>query len=53
MPYFKNAPFRDYGSGYCCECKSGYYGNGKDCLKSGKSQPYMYYFVANPFGYVE
>uniref|UniRef100_A0A1I7XL50 Nidogen G2 beta-barrel domain-containing protein n=1 Tax=Heterorhabditis bacteriophora TaxID=37862 RepID=A0A1I7XL50_HETBA len=30
--------FRDYSPGYCCVCKSGYYGNGKECLKKGDPQ---------------
>ncbi len=32
---------RDYAAGYCCHCKPGYYGNGKDCVAEGEftSQP--------------
>ncbi|KAL7854484.1 hypothetical protein SRHO_G00166740 [Serrasalmus rhombeus] len=32
------AECRDYTSGYCCHCKPGYYGNGKDCVAEGKPQ---------------
>ncbi|XP_072516823.1 nidogen-1 [Salminus brasiliensis] len=32
------ADCRDYASGYCCHCKPGYYGNGKDCVADGKPQ---------------
>uniref|UniRef100_A0A8B9L2A0 Nidogen 1 n=1 Tax=Astyanax mexicanus TaxID=7994 RepID=A0A8B9L2A0_ASTMX len=28
----------DYATGYCCQCKPGYYGNGKDCVAEGKPQ---------------
>ncbi|VDL84212.1 unnamed protein product [Nippostrongylus brasiliensis] len=28
----------DYGSGFCCDCQPEYYGNGKECLKSGEPQ---------------
>jgi hypothetical protein len=27
----------DYSPGYCCQCLPGYYGNGKECLKDGRS----------------
>uniref|UniRef100_A0A158P9V5 Nidogen-1 n=1 Tax=Angiostrongylus cantonensis TaxID=6313 RepID=A0A158P9V5_ANGCA len=30
--------FRDFASGFCCECQPGFYGNGKECLKSGDPQ---------------
>ncbi|RXN01624.1 Nidogen-1 [Acipenser ruthenus] len=32
------ADCRDYSSGYCCHCRSGFYGNGKHCLAEGKPQ---------------
>uniref|UniRef100_A0A4W4DSS1 Nidogen 1b n=1 Tax=Electrophorus electricus TaxID=8005 RepID=A0A4W4DSS1_ELEEL len=32
------ADCRDYASGYCCHCKPGFYGNGKDCVADGKPQ---------------
>ncbi|KAK1886793.1 Nidogen-1 [Dissostichus eleginoides] len=32
------ADCRDYSQGYCCQCKPGYYGNGKDCVAEGKPQ---------------
>ncbi|KAK9966993.1 hypothetical protein ABG768_004067 [Culter alburnus] len=32
------ADCRDYADGYCCHCKPGYYGNGKDCVAEGKPQ---------------
>ncbi|XP_076880934.1 nidogen-1 [Brachyhypopomus gauderio] len=32
------ADCRDYASGYCCHCKPGFYGNGKDCVAEGKPQ---------------
>ncbi|XP_050978826.1 nidogen-1 [Labeo rohita] len=32
------ADCRDYANGYCCHCKPGYYGNGKDCVAEGKPQ---------------
>ncbi|XP_043107714.1 LOW QUALITY PROTEIN: nidogen-1-like [Puntigrus tetrazona] len=32
------ADCRDYAAGYCCRCKPGYYGNGKDCVAEGKPQ---------------
>ncbi|GAB6025426.1 hypothetical protein CHUAL_011172 [Chamberlinius hualienensis] len=28
----------DYSGGYCCECTSGFYGNGHSCLKDGVPQ---------------
>ncbi|XP_064621672.1 nidogen-1-like isoform X2 [Lineus longissimus] len=28
----------DYASGFCCECNSPYYGNGKNCLEPGVAQ---------------
>ncbi|CAG9539309.1 unnamed protein product [Cercopithifilaria johnstoni] len=28
----------DYNPGYCCQCLSGYYGNGEECLKDGEPQ---------------
>ncbi|VDM59952.1 unnamed protein product [Angiostrongylus costaricensis] len=30
--------FRDFASGFCCECRPGFYGNGKECLKNGDPQ---------------
>lgn len=30
------ADCRDYANGYCCHCKPGYYGNGKDCIAEGE-----------------
>ncbi|KAK6756777.1 hypothetical protein RB195_014916 [Necator americanus] len=33
-----NAGCRDYAGGFCCECRTGYYGNGKECLKKGDPQ---------------
>uniref|UniRef100_A0A3P8UHX2 Nidogen 1 n=1 Tax=Cynoglossus semilaevis TaxID=244447 RepID=A0A3P8UHX2_CYNSE len=32
------ADCRDYSTGYCCHCRPGYYGNGKDCVPDGKPQ---------------
>ncbi|XP_034043534.1 nidogen-1-like [Thalassophryne amazonica] len=32
------AACRDYGSGFCCYCNPGHYGNGKTCLKEGEPQ---------------
>ncbi|MGH0139077.1 UNVERIFIED_CONTAM: hypothetical protein FKN15_068558, partial [Acipenser sinensis] len=32
------ADCRDYSTGYCCHCRSGFYGNGKHCLAEGKPQ---------------
>lgn len=32
------ADCRDYGTGYCCHCKPGFYGNGKECVAEGKPQ---------------
>ncbi|XP_073319461.1 nidogen-1-like isoform X2 [Pagrus major] len=32
------ADCRDYSNGYCCHCKPGFYGNGKDCVAEGKPQ---------------
>ncbi|MBN3295054.1 NID2 protein, partial [Amia calva] len=32
------ADCRDYPNGYCCHCRPGYYGNGKQCLAEGKPQ---------------
>ncbi|XP_063738884.1 LOW QUALITY PROTEIN: nidogen-1-like [Eleginops maclovinus] len=32
------ADCRDYSQGYCCHCRPGYYGNGKDCVAEGKPQ---------------
>ncbi|CAK6981389.1 nidogen-1-like [Scomber scombrus] len=32
------AECRDYSNGYCCQCKPGFYGNGKDCVAEGKPQ---------------
>ncbi|XP_037621658.1 nidogen-1-like [Sebastes umbrosus] len=32
------ADCRDYSNGYCCHCRPGYYGNGKDCVAEGKPQ---------------
>ncbi|TRY83859.1 hypothetical protein DNTS_030091 [Danionella cerebrum] len=32
------ADCRDYTNGFCCHCKPGYYGNGKDCVAEGKPQ---------------
>uniref|UniRef100_A0A667Y135 Nidogen 1 n=1 Tax=Myripristis murdjan TaxID=586833 RepID=A0A667Y135_9TELE len=32
------ADCRDYTNGYCCHCRPGYYGNGKDCVAEGKPQ---------------
>ncbi|XP_028272016.1 nidogen-1-like [Parambassis ranga] len=37
----KCSPFadcRDYSNGYCCHCRPGFYGNGKDCVAEGKPQ---------------
>lgn len=30
------ADCRDYRDGYCCHCRSGFYGNGKDCVAEGE-----------------
>ncbi|XP_069543616.1 nidogen-1-like, partial [Brachyistius frenatus] len=32
------ADCRDYTNGYCCHCRPGFYGNGKDCVAEGKPQ---------------
>ncbi|GAA6100747.1 nidogen-1 isoform X1 [Tachysurus ichikawai] len=32
------ADCRDYDIGYCCHCRPGFYGNGKDCVAEGKPQ---------------
>uniref|UniRef100_A0A672GCI0 Nidogen 1b n=1 Tax=Salarias fasciatus TaxID=181472 RepID=A0A672GCI0_SALFA len=32
------ADCRDYSDGYCCHCRPGYYGNGKECVAEGKPQ---------------
>ncbi|XP_037327749.2 nidogen-1-like [Pungitius pungitius] len=32
------ADCRDYSTGYCCHCRPGFYGNGKDCVAEGKPQ---------------
>uniref|UniRef100_A0A8C9SVV1 Nidogen-1 n=1 Tax=Scleropages formosus TaxID=113540 RepID=A0A8C9SVV1_SCLFO len=32
------ADCRDYTGGYCCHCRPGFYGNGKDCVAEGKPQ---------------
>ncbi|XP_029009403.1 nidogen-1-like [Betta splendens] len=32
------ADCRDHSGGYCCHCRPGYYGNGKDCVAEGKPQ---------------
>ncbi|KAF4082994.1 hypothetical protein AMELA_G00134890 [Ameiurus melas] len=32
------ADCRDYDTGYCCHCKPGFYGNGKECVAEGKPQ---------------
>ena len=31
------ADCRDYKDGYCCHCRPGFYGNGKDCVAEGKT----------------
>ncbi|XP_030627952.1 nidogen-1-like [Chanos chanos] len=32
------ADCRDYANGYCCHCRPGFYGNGRDCVAEGKPQ---------------
>ncbi|XP_064804130.1 nidogen-1-like [Oncorhynchus masou masou] len=32
------ADCKDYINGYCCQCRPGFYGNGKDCVAEGKPQ---------------
>uniref|UniRef100_A0A8C7GS19 Nidogen 1 n=1 Tax=Oncorhynchus kisutch TaxID=8019 RepID=A0A8C7GS19_ONCKI len=32
------ADCKDYTNGYCCQCRPGFYGNGKDCVAEGKPQ---------------
>ncbi|XP_041959120.1 nidogen-1-like isoform X1 [Alosa sapidissima] len=32
------ADCRDYSGGYCCHCRPGYYGDGRDCVAEGKPQ---------------
>uniref|UniRef100_A0A3B5ARR4 Nidogen-1-like n=1 Tax=Stegastes partitus TaxID=144197 RepID=A0A3B5ARR4_9TELE len=32
------ADCRDYSDGYCCHCRPGFYGNGRDCVAEGKPQ---------------
>ncbi|XP_041921911.1 nidogen-1 isoform X1 [Alosa sapidissima] len=37
----KCSPFadcKDHASGYCCHCRPGYFGNGKQCVSQGKPQ---------------
>ncbi|KAM6945358.1 LOW QUALITY PROTEIN: nidogen-2 [Aplochiton taeniatus] len=31
----QNAVCSDYAAGYCCHCRSGFYGNGRHCLPDG------------------
>ena len=31
------ADCRDYSTGPCCQCRPGFYGNGKDCVAEGKT----------------
>uniref|UniRef100_A0A8C7RVE6 Nidogen 2 n=1 Tax=Oncorhynchus mykiss TaxID=8022 RepID=A0A8C7RVE6_ONCMY len=31
----QNADCTDYSSGFCCHCRSGFYGNGRHCLPDG------------------
>lgn len=31
------ADCRDYSNGYCCHCRPGFYGNGKDCVAEGET----------------
>uniref|UniRef100_A0A9J2PVJ1 Nidogen n=1 Tax=Ascaris lumbricoides TaxID=6252 RepID=A0A9J2PVJ1_ASCLU len=38
QPCHTHARCIDYHPGYCCECLHGYYGNGKECLKSEVSR---------------
>ncbi|MCP9264851.1 Nidogen-1 [Dirofilaria immitis] len=38
QPCSSHAKCIDYDPGYCCECLSGYYGNGEECLKNGEPQ---------------
>ncbi|KAL1006142.1 hypothetical protein UPYG_G00068340 [Umbra pygmaea] len=32
------AECKDYPKGYCCHCRPGFYGNGKECVAEGKPQ---------------
>uniref|UniRef100_A0A8D3BMU6 Nidogen 1 n=1 Tax=Scophthalmus maximus TaxID=52904 RepID=A0A8D3BMU6_SCOMX len=32
------ADCRDYSNGYCCHCRPGFYGDGKNCVAEGKPQ---------------
>ncbi|KAM9792237.1 nidogen-1-like [Neosynchiropus ocellatus] len=32
------AECRDYSEGYCCHCRPGFYGDGKDCVGEGRPQ---------------
>ncbi|KAJ8250724.1 hypothetical protein COCON_G00226460 [Conger conger] len=32
------ADCKDYPNGYCCHCRPGFYGNGKQCVAEGKPQ---------------
>ncbi|XP_029942368.1 nidogen-2 [Salarias fasciatus] len=34
----QNAFCSDYATGYCCHCRSGFYGNGRHCLPDGAPQ---------------
>ncbi|XP_055019138.1 nidogen-2 [Boleophthalmus pectinirostris] len=34
----QNAICSDYDTGFCCHCKSGFYGNGRQCLPDGAPQ---------------
>ncbi|CAB1429295.1 unnamed protein product, partial [Pleuronectes platessa] len=34
----KFADCRDYSDGFCCHCRPGFYGSGKDCVAEGKPQ---------------
>lgn len=33
----QNARCTDYSTGFCCQCNSGFYGNGQHCLPNGKT----------------
>ena len=36
-----NADCVDHDGGFCCTCKDGYFGNGKNCLKIGSYFKYI------------
>jgi len=39
------ADCRDYSKGYCCHCRPGFYGNGKNCVAEGEEHFQRYLWV--------